>query len=222
MVAESVAPRVAGEAGKIAFFMHSEDADASADRAMPLRRRRVPNRRRPWPDLQLPLLALPPVAWRAAFRTRASIQASQFRWVKGVELLKTYHSSEFTAKRTSAASAVRTSSVPTTTTRLASHSTGRSGSGAHEQARRPFFCRIQGALVRNHRRSSSVRNLCRFKSQCAQDERRSMTFRGASVCRIRNSEHLAAAGAADDVVPRSPGRQSESDPAPKRIRRRRS
>ena len=34
----------------------------------------------------------------AAFRTRASIQASQFQWVKGVQLLKTYHSSEFTAK----------------------------------------------------------------------------------------------------------------------------
>ena len=34
----------------------------------------------------------------AAFRTRASVRASQFHWVKGAELLKTYHSSEFTAK----------------------------------------------------------------------------------------------------------------------------
>ena len=34
----------------------------------------------------------------AAFRTRASIKSSQFKWVKGQELLKTYHSSEFTSK----------------------------------------------------------------------------------------------------------------------------
>jgi hypothetical protein len=34
----------------------------------------------------------------AAFRTRASIRTSQFTWVKGRELLRTYHSSEFTAK----------------------------------------------------------------------------------------------------------------------------
>ena len=34
----------------------------------------------------------------AAFRTRASIRTAQFTWVKGTELLRTYHSSEFTAK----------------------------------------------------------------------------------------------------------------------------
>ena len=34
----------------------------------------------------------------AAFRTRASIKSSQFTWVKGKELVKTFHSSEFTAK----------------------------------------------------------------------------------------------------------------------------
>ncbi|MEO6928162.1 MAG: GFA family protein [Casimicrobiaceae bacterium] len=32
------------------------------------------------------------------FRTRASIKTSQFSWIKGQELLKTYHSSVFTAK----------------------------------------------------------------------------------------------------------------------------
>jgi len=34
----------------------------------------------------------------AAFRTRASIRSSQFTWVKGKELVRTFHSSEFTAK----------------------------------------------------------------------------------------------------------------------------
>ncbi|HET7772199.1 MAG TPA: GFA family protein [Burkholderiaceae bacterium] len=34
----------------------------------------------------------------AAFRTRASIKSSQFSWVKGRDLVKSYHSSEFTAK----------------------------------------------------------------------------------------------------------------------------
>ena len=31
----------------------------------------------------------------AAFRTRATIKASQFSWLKGKELLSRYHSSEF-------------------------------------------------------------------------------------------------------------------------------
>ena len=34
----------------------------------------------------------------AVFRTRASIKSSQFTWIKGQELVKTFHSSELTAK----------------------------------------------------------------------------------------------------------------------------
>jgi hypothetical protein len=34
----------------------------------------------------------------AAFRTRASIRAEQFTWVKGRDLVRTFHSSEFSAK----------------------------------------------------------------------------------------------------------------------------
>ncbi len=34
----------------------------------------------------------------AAFRTRATIKSSQFQWVKGRELVKGFHSSEFTVK----------------------------------------------------------------------------------------------------------------------------
>ena len=37
------------------------------------------------------------LAWRRV-STRASIKSSQFTWVRGNDLVKTFHSSEFTAK----------------------------------------------------------------------------------------------------------------------------
>jgi hypothetical protein len=36
--------------------------------------------------------------WHGGIRTRASIRSEQFSWVKGKDLVKTFHSSEFTAK----------------------------------------------------------------------------------------------------------------------------